>query len=194
MWFVRDGMMVQLRALAAHMVLALALAASGCATGVPDTVVADPTLRDFQQRVDAYVALHKQAARSAPMQSTTDPSQTDAAQRRLAARLQQARANAQQGDVFTPAIAARLRQLMNPELRGAASANTRGAIRDDAPATFALKVNAVIPGGPLPTMPGNVLRVLPRLPEELEYRIVNGHLVLRDVQANMIVDYIADVM
>jgi hypothetical protein len=31
---------------------------------------------------------------------------------------------------------------------------------------------------------------LPKLPEELEYRIVDKNLILRDVQANIIVDFI----
>jgi len=55
-------------------------------------------------------------------------------------------------------------------------------------------VNAVFPDGALPTMPANVLQVLPRLPKQLEYRIVNTHLVLRDVQAGIIVDYMSHVM
>ena len=43
-------------------------------------------------------------------------------------------------------------------------------------------------------MPGNVLAVLPPLPVGLEYRIVQSHLLLRDSDANIIVDYLLDVM
>jgi hypothetical protein len=43
-------------------------------------------------------------------------------------------------------------------------------------------------------MPVNVLKILPPLPEGLQYRIVDNHLLLMDVQANIIVDYILDVM
>jgi hypothetical protein len=54
-----------------------------------------------------------------------------------------------------------------------------------------LKVNAKYPQDqPLPTVPPNVLAALPKLPEELEYRIVKKDLILRDVHANLIVDYI----
>jgi len=54
-----------------------------------------------------------------------------------------------------------------------------------------LKVNATYPeGNPLPTTPPNVLQNLPKLPEQLEYRIWNKNLIIRDVQANIIVDFI----
>jgi hypothetical protein len=43
---------------------------------------------------------------------------------------------------------------------------------------------------PLPTVPSKVLLNLPRLPEELEYRIIDKHLILRDTKANIIVDFV----
>jgi hypothetical protein len=55
----------------------------------------------------------------------------------------------------------------------------------------ALQVNAKYPEGtPLPTMPPNLLVRLPPLPEELEYRIIGKDLILRDADANLIVDFI----
>jgi hypothetical protein len=171
------------------------MAGVACALGAETTDERDPVLRDFQKRVASYVDVQKRVAvQGAPMKSTSDPSITQAAENALAARLKTARANAKQGDIFAPPIAARLRQLMDPELRGRAAAETRSAIRDEPPPAFALKVNAVFPDGPLPTMPANVLQVLPHLPKQLEYRIVNTHLVLRDVQAGIIVDYMSNVM
>jgi hypothetical protein len=54
-----------------------------------------------------------------------------------------------------------------------------------------LKVNAPYSeGAPLSTVPPNVLAALPQLPEALEYRVVGKHLILRDVKANIIVDFI----
>jgi hypothetical protein len=43
---------------------------------------------------------------------------------------------------------------------------------------------------PLGTVPARLLRELPDLPPELEYRIVARHLILRDAKANIIVDFI----
>ena len=38
------------------------------------------------------------------------------------------------------------------------------------------------------TVPPNILAALPKLPEDLEYRFVNKHMILLDVHANLIVD------
>jgi hypothetical protein len=45
-------------------------------------------------------------------------------------------------------------------------------------------------GVPLSTMPPAILGVLPKLPPEVDYRFVGRHLILRDVAANIIVDYV----
>ena len=39
-------------------------------------------------------------------------------------------------------------------------------------------------------MPPTLLAVLPKLPEDLEYRIIARHLILPDVHANVIVHFI----
>ena len=84
---------------------------------------------------------------------------------------------------------------MDPELRGLAALKARESIREDAPEIFVLVVNGDYPAGASrPTMPGNVLKILPPLPSGLEYRIVDTHLILMDVAANIVVDYMLDVM
>ena len=45
-------------------------------------------------------------------------------------------------------------------------------------------------GAPLMTVPPNILAALPKLPEDLEFRFVNRHMILLDVHANLIVDYV----
>jgi hypothetical protein len=45
---------------------------------------------------------------------------------------------------------------------------------------------------PLVTVPAKLLRALPELPDGLEYRILGRHLILRDVKANLIVDFVRD--
>ena len=55
------------------------------------------------------------------------------------------------------------------------------------------KVNGPYPDEePLSTVPPNVLASLPELPEDIEYRFVGKHLILRDARANLIIDYIAN--
>jgi len=47
---------------------------------------------------------------------------------------------------------------------------------------------------PLATVPPKLLAKLPRLPEELQYRFFDRHLILLDVDADLIVDYIPDAL
>jgi hypothetical protein len=157
-------------------------------TANPDALV----LVDFQKRIDQYMEVHKDVEKgSAEQKETNDPAKIRTAQVLLAERIQTARANARPGDIFTPEIRTMFRRLMYPETKGAQGRETKAQIKEDAPAAISLKVNANYPEGkPLPTMPSNLLEQLPRLPEDLEYRVIDKHLILRDVDANIIVDYI----
>lgn len=154
----------------------------------PDALV----LVDFQKRIDQYMEMHKDVEKgSAEQKETNDPARIRQAQVTLAERLRAARKDARPGDIFTPQIRTMFRRLMYPETKGAQGRKTKAEIKEDAPAAIALKVNANYPEGqPLPTMPSNLLANLPKLPEDLEYRVIDKHLILRDVDANIIVDYI----
>jgi len=154
----------------------------------PDALV----LQDFRQRVDKYVELHKQAAKkSPPLKQTNDSAKIKAAQQVLADTIQSARKDAKAGDIFTPEIRTKLKQLMYPELKGPDGAKTKAVIKEDAPTGVPLKVNSHYPeGAPLSTVPPNLLERLPRLPAQVEYRIAGTALLLRDVDANLIVDFI----
>jgi len=56
-----------------------------------------------------------------------------------------------------------------------------------------LRVNSVYPPGlPLQSTPPTLLLNLPRLPKELDYRVVGHDLVLRDTEANLIIDFLPD--
>jgi len=161
----------------------------------PDALV----LADFQKRIDAYMAIHKGAAKdSLPIKETNNPAEIKAAQDALGAKIRAARADAKPGDVLTPEIRNKFRRLMYPVVQGTAGRETKEELNEDIherdegiPKRVPLKVNATYPeGNPLPTTPPNVLQNLPKLPEELEYRILDKNLILRDVQANIIVDFI----
>ena len=58
-------------------------------------------------------------------------------------------------------------------LKGEDGRDAKAVVKDDAP-----------------TVPSNLLLNLPTLPKEVEYRIIEKHLILRDTEANIIVDYI----
>jgi hypothetical protein len=178
-------------ALAVLMSCGLAATVGGQAQKVnPDAQL----LQDFTKRVESYMDLHNRLEKKAPpLKTTDDPAKIRASQDGLAAAIRSERKGAKQGEIFTPEIAALLRRLMYPEVRGADGAETKKAIKEDAPkpGTVAVKVNAVYPeGAPLPSVPPNILANLPKLPEDLEYRVIGQSLILRDVHANLIVDYL----
>lgn len=164
---------------------------------IASSATADQTtaaLADFQQRVNAYAELHKELARgSAKLRETSDPAKIDKAETALGAKVQSARSQAKQGDMFTPAVQPVFRRLLAPELKGPDGRDTKAILADDAPPTSAIpfKINAKYPESqPLPTVPAGVLAALPTLPAPLEYRIVGRHLLLLDTASDVIVDYI----
>jgi hypothetical protein len=148
-------------------------------------------LKDYKERIDAYLKIHNGATKSAPpLKETHEPADIKNAQDALAARIRERRADAKQGDILTPEIAKHFRTLLSPELKGEEGRDTKKVLKDDAPAAVPLKVNARYPSkAPLPTVPANLLLNLPTLPKELDYRIVNKDLILRDVDADIIVDF-----
>ena len=102
-----------------------------------------------------------------------------------------ARPQAKQGDIFSPEVAAFLATLIREEYkrRSPPVLETREDQQEELP-DFVPKVNQIYPTTyPLATFPPALLPVLPPLPEEVEYRIVQNYLILRDVEANLIVDF-----
>lgn len=168
--------------------LLIGCAVDGQQNANPDALL----LKDFQKRVDDYMDLHKRLKReSPPLKETRDPGKIQESQNALAEKIRAARTGAKQGEIFTPEIRQLFRRLMYPEIKGPDGPETKQIIKDDAPKGVPIKVNARYPeAAPLPTVPPNLLAALPKLPEDLEYRIINKDLILRDVHANLIVDYI----
>ena len=154
----------------------------------PDALI----LQDFKKRVDAYVDLrNKLKKQGPPLKETKNPAEIQVAQEALSAKIREARKAAKPGEIFTPEVKDLFRRLMNPEVKGPQGAETRQAIREDAPRGVPLKVNGKYPdGAPLPTVPPNILATLPKLSKGLEYRIINRDLILLDEDANLIADYI----
>ena len=155
-------------------------------------------LADFKERVDAYMKVRKEAIKDAPrLKETTDVAKLKAAQDGMAQSIRLARANAKQGDVFTPEIVAQFRRLLNPELKGDDGRDAKAILRDDAPpaGTIPFKVNAKYPdGASVATIPANLLLSLPTLPEPMQFKIVGKHLILLDEDADLIVDYALNVI
>ena len=141
---------------------------------------------DFTARVEAYMDLRRTLEKGLPPLTVTDnPAEITRAERALARRIRLARAGARQGDIFTPDVQTDFRRVLLVET----DAETLTVIMDDNPGAFTRRINATYPKErPLATMPANLLAVLPRLPDDIQYRFLGSHLVLHDIRANVILD------
>ena len=156
----------------------------------PDSAI----LADFNARLDNYIKKQRALMKGSPIAEDATPAQIKVRQETIAAELRAIRKDAKQGEIFTPEVAELFKRLMYPELKGPDAKETKQALseEDGEVAQVQLKVNATWPASePLTTTPANLLANLPQLPMDVEYRISNKrHLVLRDVDANIIVDFI----
>jgi hypothetical protein len=151
------------------------------------------TLQDFVKRVNEYVALHKKLESTIPsLPKQTTPAQVDQHERALGALIKQARANAKPGDLFTPAMQTLVRSLLRPIFSGTEGTHLKAEIVDNEyTGSVKIEVNGRYPDAvPLSTMPAQVLKVLPPLSEELEYRFILHTLILLDTHAHIIADFV----
>lgn len=155
----------------------------------PDSAI----LADFNARLERFVKTQRALLKQLPISEEATPAQIKARQDALAAQLREMRKNAKQGDIFTPQVAALFKRLISPEVREAPRETKQALQEEDGEvAQIWLKVNATWPASePLTTVPANILGVLPQLPPDVDYRVTNKrHLILWDVDANIIIDFI----
>ncbi len=151
-------------------------------------------VKHFMERVDEYMKLHKDVAdKVGPAHETKDAAKIVARQNALAEGIRAARANAKRGEIFLPEVQGQFREIIDADFAKRSARDEKAALKDvpDDP----VRVNATYPEAkPIATMPPKILANLQRLPEPLEYRFMKRHLILLDVEANLIVDYIPNVL
>ena len=154
------------------------------------------TLAEFQERVKEYMALHDKAAKDLPSPTKeATPEQVVKHQRELEARLAPLRKGAKQGNMFNPEMQAFLKKYMAQVFSGTEGARLKSTVMDENPVGIKYAVNSRYPDTvPLSTMPAQVLKALPKLPEGLEYRFIGRDLILLDKRAHMVVDYVTNVV
>jgi len=166
-------------------------------TPTPGATLAPPheASTEFHDKLAEYLALRGKVEAGLPkLVETKDPKKIAERSAMIAAGIQTARKGAVQGDIFTPKVAAEFRKILAADAKSR-SATEKANIMDEVPAK-APAINALYPtdspNGPaaLASFPPKLLGVLPELPETIEYRFLGQSLVLRDVAANLIVDYL----
>lgn len=148
--------------------------------------------RSFNDAVARYVKLQQRIRTEVPglVPNSTAKELTDASDR-LAAAIRRARPRAVQGEFFDKEATRVIRQRISDELRSPSSTVAIESIDDESRPVVRPSIHLRFPeASEMATMPPSILRLLPPLPGELEYRIVGEYLVLRDIGAGLIVDFI----
>jgi hypothetical protein len=159
------------------------------------------TIEEFERSAKAYLAIQHNAPSSAHLKRTTDVEDIEMRRQELKKIIREARPNAKQADIFTQPVAALIRKLLADTTSGPDGATLRQSLQHGEPVAAAeamkISVNGDYPnlhGQPLQSAPGSLLQHLPVLQKGVEYRMVGSTLVLRDTEANLVVDYLPNAL
>jgi hypothetical protein len=154
----------------------------------------DPALVGFRQRVDAYASLHRQLEQGQPPFATLKGSRARrVANAYLSAAVKRARPQAREGDVFGDAgMVFRLALLTALSDPAAAKLKERFDLEPSGLVGLHPRLHDALPDWAPDALPAAVLRYLPELPEDIEYRLLDHDLVLWDIHADLIIDVLRD--
>ena len=183
--------------------LGICLATAGAELGRAQATVSPPKeaktaagFREFVDRMQAYVNLHKSIESSLPALKPTDqPEKIADHQQALVHKVSEARRHAKRGDIFSEEARKAFQRTVYEEFEGPHGRGARTTIRQGEPLkTIHLHINQPYPDGtPYTTVPPTLLLRFPKLPDQVAYRIVGRDLILLDVEANLVIDRISDI-
>ena len=189
-------------------VLIVLAATVACSPTLPPAIVPaqpDPTFEPLKTSLQAYVdqtqPFRKTAAQEAekvPGKATPETGAEQSVRTREAsladALRTRLRPNARQGDLITPDMAAAITR----EVQKAFDTPRRDLMMDELAEQAGTPANAdtltINQRLVAPRVPPRLMEVLPPLPKQLEYDFVGRTLVVRDVDADLVIDYIPDVL
>jgi hypothetical protein len=154
-------------------------------------------IQDFQKSLNDYLKLHKRVQANLPVPKPGSSARSiKEYQQSLAQGIRAERAQARQGDIFTPPVSQLFRQLIEVPFASRDGRRIRASLRHAEPVQgLKLDVNQEYPATmAMQSTPPTLLTDLPKLPKELEYRIVGRELILLDTAANLIVDRLPDAL
>ena len=154
----------------------------------------DPMRHTFLQSIDEYVQRHRSLEGPLPKEAVTaDPDSLFASKRALSVAIRNTRADARQGDIFSAAVARYFRLLIADALKEGGVEDLLAIVEEENEVHTPAAVNGDYPAGrSVSMMPPCLLAALPPLPAELQYRFVGRDLILWDVHAGLIVDFVPD--
>jgi hypothetical protein len=183
-------------------------------TLVPGQVVKidSELLDDFYDEIQDYVRLRHAAVDVVPpLPPDATAQQIATRQKALTAAIVQYRRQAKEGEIFTREIEAAFRRIFKEAFEGPdgtaileelreGNPNVEGTPKASNPTQEVTRpvrvgVNVVYPDdAPFSSVPSSLLLKIPALPEQVRYRFVGRALILRDTEANVILDYIRDIV
>ena len=169
-------------------------------------------LEEFYEEITEYVKLrHKAVEAIPPLPAEATADQIAAHQKAVTLAIVRYNRNSKQGEIFEPPIEAAFRRILaeafaspegpamiqeikqgNPRLEGVPQANdpSHEQIKN-----VTLRVNLVYPeDAPFSSVPAGLLLKIPVLPEQVRYRFIGRALIVRDTEANVILDFVRDVV
>ena len=185
--------------------LGTALFFSACSPTMPPATVPaqpDPTFEPFKVALQAYVDQTQPPRKAAAQEGEKVPGKAvadtgaeesvRARQSSLADALRKVRPTAKQGDLISADMAAAIRR----ELTRAFNTPRRDLLLDDLSEQNETPAESPTPtvNQPLsaPRVPPRLMELLPPLPKQLEYDFVGRALVIRDIDADVVIDYLPD--
>lgn len=209
-----------LRASAAPLLCA-ALAAACHRNPAPASSVVPPpqvvsmdseVLVEFYDEIQDYVRLrHKAVDAVPPLPPDATAEQIATRQKALTAAILKYRKRAKQGEIFKPQIEAAFRHVFKEAFDSPEGPGIIKEIKQGNPAvegvpdpkdptkettrTVKVGVNVAYPDdAPYSSVPPGLLLKIPVLPPEVRYRFVGRALIARDTEANVILDFISDIV
>jgi len=211
--------MMRERAVLLRLALLGSVAMGGCSSASKETIAPPQTtemdaetLRKFQHEIEDYVELRRSALKQIPpIDARSTPAEIEAHQKALTNAIIAYRKGAKRGDIFKPEVEAAIRRTLHREFASAQGPELLKDIKQGNPKVegnptprdpskevkppVTIAVNALYPdSAPFSSVPPSLLLKLPLLPEQVRYRFIGRALILRDTEANVILDYIPDVV
>lgn len=185
-----------LRTIAGGFIAVATLAAAPRAVAQYAVFDADAALQVFQERVESYAALHRRLAPPPSSMTSTDPLSKLLTGQYLASAVRSVRRSAQQGEIFSPEIATLFRWMLADSIGELDGEHFLTALNGGVPVPRGLHptVNETYTMLPLYRIPPDVRLGLPKLPGELDYRLAGHDLVLWDLYAGIVVDFVPDIV
>jgi len=213
--FRKDHMKINTRGF----LFALLMGSAGCSTHrnahiapAADVDMDGKVLARFQHEIEEYIELHRDLVKRIPNVGPNATAEEIAAHRdKMTKGIQAERKGARQGDVFKPSVEAAIRRIIareisspegqqmiqelkqgNPKVESVPNQRDPTSARSE---RVLVAVNALYnTEAPSSSMPPSLLLKLPQLPDQVRYQFVGRDLILRDTEANVILDFIKDVI